>query len=169
MLANASRVTRPLNRIQPIAASARGLGQIARTRAGAVSALQPAAQQHGQELWASTRGSGGLVAKRILQRQTLCRATEGDVTDSVSEDGGSTVELEIKVEGMMCGGCSSRVTEALKALSKVRSVEVDLDSKLASVEVEAPSLMDAIDMLPGFVQAIKDLGFEAEPHIEYQS
>lgn len=33
----------------------------------------------------------------------------------MSADEEDTVELDIKVEGMMCGGCTSRVEEALKA------------------------------------------------------
>jgi hypothetical protein len=41
------------------------------------------------------------------------------------------------------------VEEALKAAPRVRAVAVDLDKKLASIEVEAPSLMDAMAMLPG--------------------
>jgi copper chaperone CopZ len=81
----------------------------------------------------------------------------------------STVELEVKVEGMKCGGCSSRVENVLKAMDHVKGVQVDLETKLATVEVEAPNLIDAMNMLPTFVQAIKDLGFEAEPHIEYQA
>lgn len=80
-----------------------------------------------------------------------------------------TVELEVKVEGMKCGGCSSRVEAALKAMDHVKGVQVDLDTKLATVEVEAPNLIDAMNMLPEFVKTIKELGFEAEPHIEYQA
>jgi hypothetical protein len=34
-------------------------------------------------------------------------------------------------------------------------VQVDLDTKLATVEVEAPNLIDAMNMLPSFVQVIK--------------
>lgn len=46
-------------------------------------------------------------------------------------------------------------------------MKVDLDSKLATVEVEAPSLIDAMGLLPPLVQAVKDLGFEAAPHLEH--
>jgi len=44
---------------------------------------------------------------------------------------------------------SSKVTDALKGLEHVRGVSVDLEAKMATVEVEAPSLMDALNMLPG--------------------
>lgn len=56
-----------------------------------------------------------------------------------------------------------------QAMDHVKAVSVDLDSKLATVEVEAASLIDAMNMLPSFVATIKELGFEAEPHIEYQA
>lgn len=79
------------------------------------------------------------------------------------------MQLEIRVQGMTGGGCSNRVMDALRGQSKVKAVQVDLGSKLASVEVEARSIMDAVDLLPGFVRTIRELGFEAEPHIEYQS
>eukprot|EP00878_Enallax_costatus_P021879 GHUV01023189.1.p1 GENE.GHUV01023189.1~~GHUV01023189.1.p1 ORF type:complete len:157 (+),score=24.89 GHUV01023189.1:116-586(+) len=75
-----------------------------------------------------------------------------NATDSME---GNTVEVELKVEGMKCGGCSSRVEKALKAMDHVKAVQVDLDSKLATVEVEAESLIDAMNMLPEFVTTVK--------------
>ena len=53
-------------------------------------------------------------------------------------------------------------------MEHVRAVSVSLDTKLASVEVQAPSQIDALQMLPNLLQAVKDLGFEAEPHFEYE-
>lgn len=98
------------------------------------------------------------------RRRVCVYATEGDI----DEAGDGVVELEVKIEGMKCGGCSSRVEEALSGMAGVAGVRVDLDAKLATVDVHAPSLLDAMNMLPQFVDAIKELGFEAEPHIEYQ-
>lgn len=124
---------------------------------------QPALCGHVQQLharkWVET-------SSRWQQTRHICRGGDGDVTD---EDVDDTIELEIKVEGMTCGGCSSRVADALTGQVNVKAVHVDLESKMASVEVEAPSLIDALNMLPGFVKTIEELGFEAEPHIEYQS
>jgi hypothetical protein len=40
-------------------------------------------------------------------------------------------------------------------MDHVKGVQVDLETKLATVEVEAPNLIDAMNMLPTFVQAIK--------------
>jgi len=44
---------------------------------------------------------------------------------------------------------------ALQAMDHVKGVQVDLESKLATVEVEAPSMIDAMNMLPNFVTTIK--------------
>lgn len=97
----------------------------------------------------------------------IVRSGDGEgATDSMES---MSVELEVKIEGMKCGGCSSRVEEALKAMEHVKAVAVDLESKLATVEVEADNYIDAMNMLPTFVTTIKELGFEAEPHIEYQA
>ncbi|GFH11089.1 HMA domain-containing protein [Haematococcus lacustris] len=78
-----------------------------------------------------------------------------------------TVELEIKVGGMMCDGCTSRVSEALRNAcpGKVVNVEVSLP-ELARVEVRASSQLDAVQMLPTFLQTVEALGFTAEPQIE---
>eukprot|EP00775_Hariotina_reticulata_P010902 gene10902-11056_t len=79
-----------------------------------------------------------------------------------SESAGSDVQLEVKVDGMKCGGCSSRVEEALRGMQHVKAVQVDLDSQLATLQVEAATQKEALDMLPSFIATIKDLGFEAE-------
>ena len=42
--------------------------------------------------------------------------------------------MKFTVEKMMCGGCVSNVKNKLAALDGVTSVEVDLDSKTATVE-----------------------------------
>lgn len=43
---------------------------------------------------------------------------------------------KISIEGMSCEKCVAHVTEALKNLDKVSSVEVSLENKLAIVETE---------------------------------
>lgn len=49
----------------------------------------------------------------------------------------------------------------------MRKVSVSLDTKLATIDVAAVSQLDALALLPKFVNTIKELGFEAEPHIDY--
>ena len=60
----------------------------------------------------------------------------------------------IKVNGMMCQHCKKAVTDGLAALEGVASVEVDLDSKTATVEHECP--------LSALTVCIEDLGFDPE-------
>lgn len=44
---------------------------------------------------------------------------------------------EIQVEKMSCGGCASRVTEAIKAVDPAATVDIDLKSKTAKVVTDA--------------------------------
>ena len=64
---------------------------------------------------------------------------------------------------MVCDGCSSRVLEALQKISGVKSVHVDLEKGLATLEISATSQVDAFNELPKFIDTVKELGFEAEP------
>jgi len=52
-----------------------------------------------------------------------------------------------KVNGMKCGGCVASVEKAVQALAGVESVEVDLESAMASVKGSASSeeVISAID------------------------
>jgi copper chaperone CopZ len=71
-----------------------------------------------------------------------------------------------QVEGMVCDGCSGRVIEALQALPGVKSVAVDLETKLATVQVAAVSQIDAFNALPKMIETVTELGFEAAPHFD---
>lgn len=44
---------------------------------------------------------------------------------------------ELKVEGMTCGGCASRVTKAIKSVDNNANVNVDLKSKTVRVDTSA--------------------------------
>ncbi len=60
----------------------------------------------------------------------------------------------IKVNGMMCEHCKKSVNDGLLALGGVKSVEIDLTAKTATVEhdCEASKLLSCIE----------DLGFDPE-------
>lgn len=45
-----------------------------------------------------------------------------------------TQKTVINIEGMMCTHCVKRVTDTLKALKGVKSVEVSLENKNAEIE-----------------------------------
>jgi len=75
------------------------------------------------------------------------------------------IELEVKVDGMMCNGCVTRIQTALQAMPEVASAKVDLQSGIATVDVRATDQLDAaMNALPKVVQQVADLGFGAEPH-----
>lgn len=68
-----------------------------------------------------------------------------------------TETLELKVEGMSCGHCQKRVTDALSGLKGVKNVVVSLEQKSAVVQYQ-PSKVDRKAM----VEAVNALGFQAE-------
>eukprot|EP00899_Mesostigma_viride_P014049 jgi/Mesvir1/22645/Mv14080-RA.1 len=86
-------------------------------------------------------------------------ATAGDEGD------GDELEVDIKVTGMVCGGCSGRVEEALKKQAGVATVHVDLEKGLATVKLGAKTMAEAMDTLPKLLTVVEDLGFQAEPLI----
>lgn len=76
-----------------------------------------------------------------------------------------TVEVDLKVSGMVCDGCSGRVADALKDLQGVHSVDVDLESGIATVQATAAGQLDAVtNLLPKLCDTVQSLGFEAEPY-----
>lgn len=44
--------------------------------------------------------------------------------------------VELKVEGMHCGGCVRSVTNAIKRVNGVKEAEVSLENETASVEFD---------------------------------
>jgi len=61
--------------------------------------------------------------------------------------------MQLKVTGMTCGHCKTAVEEALKEVSGVSDVSVDLEHGLAEVQGEL-NLQDLID-------AVVEEGYEA--------
>lgn len=60
----------------------------------------------------------------------------------------------LKIEGMSCMHCVGAVTKALKAVGGVNSVEVDLESKSATVEI-AGTVTDKV-----LCDAVEESGFQ---------
>jgi|TARA_B110000977_G_scaffold108144_1_gene140835 copper chaperone CopZ len=89
-------------------------------------------------------------------------ASRYTIRASSSED--EPFEIALKVEGMMCDGCATSVTEALTgSLDAVKDVKVDLEGKKVSVFVACETMMDGLAMMPALVEAVQEAGFEAEP------
>ncbi len=71
-----------------------------------------------------------------------------------------TNQTILSVPGMTCGHCQAAVTTELAKVPGVRSVRVDLATKLVTVEAEAGVELDRDAM----VAAVDEAGFEvAEP------
>lgn len=66
--------------------------------------------------------------------------------------------IELKVAGMTCGGCVSRVKQTLLALPGVHSAEVDLAQGTAKISVD-----DARASQPALIQAVTAAGYSAGP------
>ena len=63
--------------------------------------------------------------------------------------------IELKVEGMTCGGCINSVQNALNQRNGIRSATADLDSGIVTVEFDS-----AIIQQPVIAAAITEAGFE---------
>ncbi len=66
-------------------------------------------------------------------------------------------EIVIKVEGMSCEHCVKSVTGALEALQGVKSVNVSLENKTATVEYD-----EAAVTVEALKEAIEDQGYDVE-------
>ncbi len=63
------------------------------------------------------------------------------------------LKIELRIEGMTCGGCSRRVMEAIEAVSGVIAAEVSHESNNAIIEIE-PQVKDA-----DLIEAISSAGY----------
>lgn len=63
--------------------------------------------------------------------------------------------IELKVEGMTCGGCVNSVQNALNQRNGIRSATADLDSGIVTVEFDSTIIQQ-----PVIVTAITEAGFD---------
>lgn len=63
-------------------------------------------------------------------------------------------ELEIKINGMVCGGCENRVKNALSTIEGIESVEANHNTGIVTIKAEKD-----LDMVQ-IKERIVDLGFE---------
>lgn len=63
--------------------------------------------------------------------------------------------VELKVEGMTCGGCVKSIQNALTSHAGVSKAVADLESKMVSVDFD-PAVIER----QALVQAIEDAGFD---------
>jgi len=63
-------------------------------------------------------------------------------------------QIELKVDGMTCSGCSGRLQRVLEATAGVRAAEVVLETKQVRVDYDSASIDLAV-----IHEAINDAGF----------
>jgi copper chaperone CopZ len=85
---------------------------------------------------------------------------------SVATPEADLVEVELKIEGLMCESCDSRVQSALTGMEGVMDARVSHESGIATIQVDAANLLDAWNLLPKLVEAVDALGFKAEPYLD---
>ncbi len=66
-------------------------------------------------------------------------------------------ELKLKIEGMHCTGCSTRLQKVLNNLEGVQEAEVSLEAKQAMIKYDEDKIS-----IEGIKEAIEDAGFKAE-------
>ena len=64
--------------------------------------------------------------------------------------------IQFTVEGMSCGGCSSKVKNTLEAFDQISQVEVELATGEVKVHIEPDQNIDKEQIKA----AIEDLGFD---------
>lgn len=71
--------------------------------------------------------------KKVAVSETEPETIENQLTE---DQGGKNMKKVIKVEGMMCNHCTAHVQKALEGVAGVASVEMSLENKTATVELE---------------------------------
>lgn len=105
--------------------------------------------------------------KRSLIKAHAARAARlRPISAAAADPEAELVEVELKVKGLVCDQCSSRVHDALTKLDTVKEASVSHETGLATLQVNAPSLFDAWNELPEIVDTVNSLGFEAELFLE---
>ena len=124
----------------------------------------PPSLPHGMMTPLSSSTEHNPLVRRARARVSPARAVSrrGFTVRAAADD--DSVEIALKVEGMMCDGCASSVTEALTGASPdVSSVDVNLETKMVTVAVKAESAVAGLTLMPALVNAVKGAGFDAEP------
>ena len=66
-------------------------------------------------------------------------------------------EINLKIEGMHCAGCSTRLEKVLNNLDGVKEAHVSLEQKNAQIQYD-----ESIISVQEIKEAIEDAGFQGE-------
>mmetsp|Transcript_7343 Transcript_7343/g.18953 ORF Transcript_7343/g.18953 Transcript_7343/m.18953 type:complete len:154 (+) Transcript_7343:519-980(+) len=110
----------------------------------------------------SFSGGGFAPAKQLSSggRHAIARLPARGAAFSAVFAAAAGDKVELMIDGMMCEGCTSRVTEALQALPEVEAVEVTLEPGAATVELAEGSSKEAV--AEKLVKTVAELGFETK-------
>lgn len=67
------------------------------------------------------------------------------------------IETNLKIEGMHCAGCSTRLEKVLKNLEGVETAKVSLEEKKATIKYDETKIN-----IENIKEAIEDAGFKGE-------
>ena len=65
-------------------------------------------------------------------------------------------EIKLKIEGMHCTGCSSRLEKVLNNVDGVESAKVSLEEKVAYIKYDETKVSEK-----NLIEAVEDAGFKA--------
>ena len=66
-------------------------------------------------------------------------------------------EINLKIEGMHCAGCSTRLEKVLNNLEGVEKAQVSLEEKKATIQYD-----ETKTTIEGIKETIEDAGFKGE-------
>ena len=65
-------------------------------------------------------------------------------------------EIKLKIEGMHCTGCSTRLEKVLNNVDGVESAKVSLEEKIADIKYDETQVSEK-----ELIEAVEDAGFKA--------
>lgn len=93
------------------------------------------------------------VVGNALRLRNFHKKETKSAAAAAENKGGSTMEKQVYIDGMMCQHCAAHVQSALQALPGVDSVKVELENKRALLTLSAP-------VEPGAISAaVQDAGY----------
>lgn len=122
---------------------------------------------------AAKSGSTTLSRTGTLSRQTDDKTFVVDIGDAQLQEETELFAASLSIEGMTCASCSNGITNALKDMPLVRSVEVNLANNSAAVLFRGPEsnvdeIISEIEDL-GYDAAVVDIAAKAPPNLNRQA
>jgi len=85
-----------------------------------------------------------------------CQKGKSQAKNEAKKTPASATVVVLEVKGMTCGGCASKIAQALKELKGVYGADVSFEKNRATVKFQPKKITTA-----KLVQAVKKLGYQA--------